>query len=54
MSFAHSQPRLFASALRKILEVCFISGRKRDIAGRRKGAEGGAPGIESFREITTV
>jgi hypothetical protein len=54
MSFAHSQPRLFPSALRKILEVCFISGRERGIAGRRKGAEGGTPGIESFREITTV
>ena len=44
----------FPSAIRKILEVCVISGRKRGIAGRRKGAEGGAPGIESFREITTV
>ena len=47
-------PPAFPLGSPESLEVVLFSGRKRGIAGRRRAASGGIPGIESFREITTV
>jgi hypothetical protein len=54
MSFVRSQPRLLPLAPGKSLQFASfpaVTGVSPSVA---KAAEGGTPGIESFREITTV